>query len=108
MLAATSIGAIWSSASPDFGVQGVVDRFGQIAPRVLFSADGYFYGGKRFDWKRNDIFCVPAWTFHEHGNTQERDDSCLFSFNDFPTMEKLGFWAEQALEDNGGHQIVEA
>jgi len=49
MLATTSIGAIWSSASPDFGVQGVVDRFGQIGPKVLFSADGYFYGGQRFD-----------------------------------------------------------
>ena len=49
MLATASIGAIWSSASPDFGVQGVVDRFGQIGPKVLFSADGYFYGGKRFD-----------------------------------------------------------
>ena len=49
MLATASIGAIWSSASPDFGVQGVVDRFGQIAPRVLFSADGYFYGGRRHD-----------------------------------------------------------
>jgi len=46
MLAATSIGAIWSSCSPDFGVHGVVDRFGQIAPKVLFTADGYFYGGK--------------------------------------------------------------
>ena len=49
MLATTSIGAIWSSASPDFGVQGVVDRFGQIEPKVLLSADGYFYGGNRFD-----------------------------------------------------------
>ena len=49
MLATAGIGAIWSSASPDFGVQGVVDRFGQIAPKVLFSADGYFYGGKRHD-----------------------------------------------------------
>ncbi len=48
MLAATSIGAVWSSASPDFGVQGVLDRFGQIEPKVLFSADGYFYGGKAF------------------------------------------------------------
>ncbi|HUP95770.1 MAG TPA: AMP-binding protein, partial [Burkholderiales bacterium] len=46
MLAATSIGAIWSSCSPDFGVQGVLDRFGQIEPKVLFAADGYFYGGK--------------------------------------------------------------
>jgi len=63
-------------------------------------------GGKRFDWSEHDIFCVPAWTWHEHCNTQERDDACLFSFNDFPVMEKLGFWAEQALEDNGGHQIV--
>ena len=49
MLATATIGAAWSSASPDFGVQGVVDRFGQIAPKVLFSADGYFYGGKRHD-----------------------------------------------------------
>ena len=46
MLAAASIGAIWSSCSPDFGVQGVLDRFGQIEPRVLISADGYFYDGK--------------------------------------------------------------
>ncbi|MCH7854446.1 MAG: acetoacetate--CoA ligase [Proteobacteria bacterium] len=49
MLAATSMGATWSSCSPDFGINGVVDRFGQIEPRVLICADGYFYGGKRFD-----------------------------------------------------------
>ena len=49
MLAATSIGAIWSSCSPDFGIQGVLDRFGQIEPKVLFCADGYYYGGKAFD-----------------------------------------------------------
>jgi acetoacetyl-CoA synthetase len=49
MLATTSIGAIWSSCSPDFGVTGVVDRFGQIEPKVLFTADAYFYNGKRFD-----------------------------------------------------------
>ena len=48
-LAAASIGAIWSSCSPDFGFQGVLDRFGQIRPKVLFAADGYFYNGKRFD-----------------------------------------------------------
>ncbi|UCH75235.1 MAG: acetoacetate--CoA ligase [Rhodospirillales bacterium] len=46
MLATTSIGAVWTSCSPDFGVQGVLDRFGQVAPRVLFTADGYFYNGK--------------------------------------------------------------
>ena len=48
MLAAASVGATWSSCSPDFGVRGVVDRFGQIEPRVLFCADGYRYNGKRF------------------------------------------------------------
>jgi acetoacetyl-CoA synthetase len=49
MLATASIGAIWSSCSPDFGVHGVLERFGQIAPRVLFTADGYFYAGKELD-----------------------------------------------------------
>ncbi len=49
MLASASLGAIWSSCSPDFGVQGVLDRFGQIGPKVLFCADGYLYGGKQFD-----------------------------------------------------------
>jgi acetoacetyl-CoA synthetase len=48
MLAATSMGAIWSSCSPDFGIKGVLDRFGQIEPRVLFTGDGYFYNGKEF------------------------------------------------------------
>lgn len=48
MLAATSLGAIWSSCSPDFGVQGVLDRFGQIEPKVLIAIDHYWYGGKVF------------------------------------------------------------
>jgi acetoacetyl-CoA synthetase len=49
MLATTSIGAVWSSCSPDFGVNGVLDRFGQIQPRVLFVADGYRYSGREID-----------------------------------------------------------
>ena len=49
MLATASVGAIWSSCSPDFGLGAVVDRFGQISPKVLFAADGYFYGGKTLD-----------------------------------------------------------
>ncbi|MGQ0749281.1 MAG: acetoacetate--CoA ligase [Betaproteobacteria bacterium] len=49
MLATTSIGAVWSSCSPDFGVQGVLDRFGQIEPKILITADGYFYNGKTID-----------------------------------------------------------
>ncbi|OGQ18298.1 MAG: acetoacetate--CoA ligase [Deltaproteobacteria bacterium RIFCSPHIGHO2_02_FULL_40_11] len=49
MLATNSLGAIWSSCSPDFGVQGVLDRFGQIKPKVLFTVDGYYYNGKKFE-----------------------------------------------------------
>ena len=49
MLATTSIGAVWSSCSPDFGVSGVVDRFGQIEPKILFCANAYSYNGKVFD-----------------------------------------------------------
>jgi acetoacetyl-CoA synthetase len=49
MLAATSMGATWSSCSPDFGIKGVLDRFGQIKPKVLFTADGYFFKGKQLD-----------------------------------------------------------
>ena len=48
-LAAASIGAVWSSCSPDFGPASVVDRFAQIEPKVLFAVDGYRYGGKDFD-----------------------------------------------------------
>jgi len=49
MLAATSLGATWSSCSPDFGIKGVLDRFGQIKPRVLFTANGYSFKGKKLD-----------------------------------------------------------
>ncbi|MEE9167715.1 MAG: acetoacetate--CoA ligase [Candidatus Neomarinimicrobiota bacterium] len=49
MLATASIGAVWSSSSPDFGIRGVLDRFSQIQPKVLFSANGYYYNGKPID-----------------------------------------------------------
>jgi len=49
MLATASLGAIWSSSSPDFGIKGVLDRFSQIEPKVIFAADGYYYSGKWFD-----------------------------------------------------------
>jgi acetoacetyl-CoA synthetase len=48
-LGTAAVGAVWSSCSPDFGVQGVLDRFGQIEPRILVAADGYFYAGKQHD-----------------------------------------------------------
>ncbi len=49
MLAAASLGAVWSSCSPDFGIKGVLDRFGQIKPRILFTANGYWFKGKKMD-----------------------------------------------------------
>jgi len=49
MLAATSIGAIWSSTSPDFGIHGVLDRFSQIGPKIIIASDGYYYKGEKFD-----------------------------------------------------------
>ncbi len=49
MLATTSMGAVWSSCSPDFGIKGVLDRFGQIKPKVLFTANGYSFKGKKID-----------------------------------------------------------
>jgi acetoacetyl-CoA synthetase len=76
LLAVVSIGAIWSSASPDFGVDGVIDRFGQIEPKVLIGIDGYSYAGKRIDVRGKleqtaarlptlkQVLLVP-WLFHE-------------------------------------------
>ena len=49
MLGTAHLGAVWSSCSPDFGAQGVLDRFGQIGPKVLVAANGYLYGGRRHD-----------------------------------------------------------
>lgn len=60
MLATASLGAIWSSCSPDFGLQGVVDRFAQIQPKVLIACDGYFYGGKAIDTRERVDQIVSA------------------------------------------------
>ena len=53
MLASASLGAVFSSASPDFGVDGVLDRFGQINPKVFITTDGYYYNGKETATYRN-------------------------------------------------------
>ncbi len=66
MLAATSIGAIWSSCSPDFGINGVVDRFGQIEPRILFAVNGYYYNGKVCDTREVVEGVVAAVASIEH------------------------------------------
>ena len=49
VLATASLGAVWSSAAPEFGARSVIDRFAQIEPKVLLTVDGYRYGGKEFD-----------------------------------------------------------
>jgi gentisate 1,2-dioxygenase len=65
-------------------------------------------GGKRFDWKENDIFCVPSWEPHEHANGSASEDAVLFSFNDLPVIESLGLYLERPFEDGDGHQEVTA
>jgi len=60
MLATTSMGAIWSSCSPDFGVQGVLDRFGQVEPKLFITVDGYFYNGKRIDVSEKNAAIIDA------------------------------------------------
>ncbi|PHM45026.1 NADPH dehydrogenase [Xenorhabdus mauleonii] len=62
--------------------------------------------GQRFDWQKRDIFCVPSWAFHEHVNTSQTEDACLFCFNDLPVIQALQLYYEEALHDNGGHQQV--
>lgn len=65
-LAASSLGAIWSSASPDFGVQGLIDRFGQIEPKIFITVDGYFYNGKTLDCLQKAADVVPHLKGLEH------------------------------------------
>ncbi len=63
MLATASIGAVWTSCSPDFGIQGIVDRFGQVGPKILFISDGYFFNGKVFDTSKridNIVKAIPS------------------------------------------------
>ena len=69
--------------------------------------EGYsIVGGNRIDWSLHDIFCVPAWEWHEHVNLSSSEDAFLFSFNDFPTIESLGVFIEEPLEENKGRQLI--
>lgn len=80
---------------------------GSVIYQVAKGSGCSIIDGKRFGWKQRDIFCVPSWAFHEHQNASDRDDACLFSFNDLPVMQSLGLYREQALADFGGHQPVD-
>ncbi|MGR5319466.1 acetoacetate--CoA ligase [Vibrio sp. DNB22_19_1] len=56
MLATTSLGAAWTSTSPDFGIESVIERFGQVRPKVLFTCDGYTFSGKTFDMSEKNQY----------------------------------------------------
>ncbi|MGM0428683.1 MAG: acetoacetate--CoA ligase [Pseudomonadota bacterium] len=95
MLATTSIGAIWSSCSPDFGVQGVLDRFGQIEPKVLITVDGYFYNGKNLNIKSKtadiikEIKSIEATVVVNFSQQKDRlKGNNVFAWNDFGDAEQ--------------------
>lgn len=79
---------------------------GSIIYQVAKGKGYSIINGKRFDWQERDIFCVPSWMFHEHINKSNSDDACLFSFHDLPVMRALNLYYEEALAENGGHQVV--
>jgi len=62
--------------------------------------------GQKFEWTERDIFCVPSWAWHEHANTSDSEEACLFCLNDLPVMRALGLYREEALAENDGHQPV--
>lgn len=82
---------------------------GNVIYQVAKGSGHSVIGGKRFDWHEKDIFCVPSWAWHEHANSSAAEDACLFSFNDFPVVEKLAFDRSEVLLENNGHQyLIEA
>jgi gentisate 1,2-dioxygenase len=61
--------------------------------------------GRPYDWSKGDILALPSWALHEHANTG-KEDAILFSIHDRPVIEALGFYREEALAENGGHQHI--
>mgnify|MGYP001806587455 FL=1 len=87
------------------GFRGKAHRHtGNVVYNVAGGRGYSIIGGERFDWGTHDIFCVPAWTWHEHVNLDPSEEAFLFSFNDFPVMEALGVRIEEPYSENGGHQ----
>ena len=81
-------------------------RTGNIIYQVAKGSGHSVIAGKRFDWQEKDIFCVPSWAWREHANASASEDACLFSFNDFPVIEKLAFSRSEGLAENDGHQYI--
>lgn len=82
-------------------------RTGNIIYQVAKGSGHSIIAGQRFDWQEKDIFCVPSWAWREHSNASATEDAVLFSFNDFPVIEKLAFERTEALVENDGHQYVD-
>jgi acetoacetyl-CoA synthetase len=92
MLAATSLGAVWSSCSPDFGLQGVTDRFGQIEPIVLFATEGYQYNGKHIDCREKiETIAETIPQIKKVILISETDDFNLKNIDDFDYTKFLNF-----------------
>jgi gentisate 1,2-dioxygenase len=79
---------------------------GSVVYNVAKGSGFSIVAGKRFDWKKNDIFVVPSWAWHEHANGSAGEDAVLFSFSDLPSMHALGLYREEAYADNGGQQAL--
>jgi gentisate 1,2-dioxygenase len=77
---------------------------GNVVYNVARGRGHSIVGGQRIDWQQHDIFCVPAWTWHEHVNDDPTEPAFLFSFNDFPVMEALGVCIEEAIATSDGRQ----
>lgn len=89
------------------GFKGKAHRHtGSFLYQVAKGSGYSIVNGKRLNWEKNDVFCVPSWAWHEHVNGSASEDACLFCFNDLPAIEAMGFYREEALADNNGHQPV--
>ncbi len=93
MLATASLGAIWTSCSPDFGPHSVIDRFAQISPKILLGVDGSAYGGKRFD-RRPELAAIAA-------ELPGLQGIIMIDYLGAPTLETLRPIKTQSLEDHG-------
>lgn len=71
---------------------------GSVIYQVAQGRGHSMVGGQRFDWEEKDVFCVPSWAAHSHGNASASEDAVLFSFNDFPVMRALALYREEVCE----------
>ena len=88
------------------GVKGRAHRHTTSKVYQVFEGEGYsIIDGQRFDWKRGDLFSVPSWSWHEHGNESEQE-AILFSIQDNPVMKSLSLFREEPYAEHAGHQPV--